>query len=215
MEGIGAHRCLELYYLGVDRGIAIGEGIKEMERVNPDVDYGETGSFEKSLESYKQKVNNYFAEELPIPKDSILAVESTAEVKVKGLPLPLNARTDLVLNLNGIEIYDWKFVRSFADDDGITPEREVQWFFNYHAVKETIGEPRAMVFVEIKGPKNKDGGPQIRLYRIDYDKDRMLKIKKLIKMIMKEAVKKRTVWLPPLHDTYSKSKSYDRFIESL
>lgn len=88
------------------------------------------------------------------------------EVDNKVLPIPLKGYPDLVFKntKDKVEIWDHKFVTSYASEDNLLDgSKMIQAAFYYFLVSAEYGEtPYRMVFREYKITKNKDGSPQFR-----------------------------------------------------
>lgn len=177
IAGKAGHICLERYYKGDTKQQAIDAGMAFIDsQKDSDIEYGKTGSRETIIKKYISNINNYFAEELKFHKILGVELEQTEYINVSGvdLSLPIKSRSDLVTeNERGeIDIWDWKFIASFTDEDEEVGSYFMQSIPNYYNVmKEFKKAPSRMNFVEIKDSSNKDNSSQIRIYTIDYQRD--------------------------------------------
>jgi len=120
---------------------------------------------------YLQAVGFYLARP---PRYKVIGIEVSALAQVKGLPLPVKAISDLVVESKGnpgcVDIVDHKFVDSFSPLQDDKPLFVLQAIFNYYTVSEEIKKPvKRFILQECKKRKNKDGKSQMRRYVITYD----------------------------------------------
>jgi hypothetical protein len=92
---------------------------------------------------------------------------------VKGLPLPIKAISDLVVESRvekgAVDIVDHKFVASFSKGGAHKTLFVIQAIFNYYTVRELFGKPvRRFLVYECKKTRNADGSRQMRRYEIDF-----------------------------------------------
>lgn len=177
--GKAGHKALQVYYEGNSVDQAMSAGMEYINGLKDDwIEYGKTGSREKIIKDFTQGFNSYIAE---APKyDDIVAVERTITAFVdigddKKLALPAKSVSDLIVRTKGgvLKIIDHKFVSSFTESETDKALYMIQALFNYHTVKAEYGvAPESMVFMECKISKNKDGGPQIQPYVVDFSKHR-------------------------------------------
>lgn len=140
------------------------------------IEYGKTGNREKILKDYNQAITYFFQEKPDVGavrgiEQAIVQFFDDAEGRM--MALPAKAIIDLVSeDENGdINIWDWKFVKSYTDSTADDPGYIIQAMFNYHTVKEEYGRaPKRMHFVEIKTSKNGDNTPQVQPYTIEFEK---------------------------------------------
>jgi hypothetical protein len=107
------------------------------------------------------------------PRYKVVGVEVKSVVEVRGLPLPLKAVSDLVVESKvdprGLDIVDYKFVDSFTAYKGQRSLFIIQAIFNYYTVREKYGKPvRRFIVHECKKTRNMDGSSQLRKYVIDF-----------------------------------------------
>lgn len=177
--GRAGHVALEHFYGGLDKDAAIALGLEHLRKV-PDfeVNFGvnESKRAQKakraSMEAeYLQAIGFYLARP---PRYKVLGVEVSALAAVPGLPLPIKAISDLVVeskgNLGCVDIVDHKFVDSFSPLKDDKPLFVLQALFNYYTVSGEFHKPvKRFILQECKKRKNKDGKSQMRKYVIEYD----------------------------------------------
>ena len=176
--GRAAHTALQHYYGGIAKDDAIALGLEYLRDV-PDfeINFGKAKTKKaqrqkrESMErEYLQAVGFYL--EKP-PKHKVLGVEVKATAQVEGLPLPIKAVSDLVVQSKvdprGVDIIDHKFVAAFSPYKADKSLFLLQAIFNYYTVKKTFNKPvRRFVVYECKISRNADGSPQLRRYVIDF-----------------------------------------------
>jgi hypothetical protein len=149
------------------------------------------------------------------PKHKVLGAEVRGTVAVEGLPLPLKAISDLVVESKAVpgavDIVDHKFVASFSSGGATKALFVIQAIFNYYTVRELFGRPVARFIVyECKKSLNKDGSPQLRRYVINYADcaDEFALFRRLITDASAEIVRVRA-WLPNPSDMFEGENSFD------
>ncbi len=176
--GRSGHKALEHFYGGLAKDPSIELGLEYLRNV-PDFEI-EFGKHESKLarkkkrlameQEYLQAISFYLARP---PRHKVLGVEVSGLAQVPGLPLPIKAISDLVVESKvepgSIDIVDHKFVDSFSALGNQKPLFVLQAIFNYNTVKQRFGrEVRRFMLYECKKRKNKDGSAQMRRYIIDY-----------------------------------------------
>lgn len=176
--GRAGHVALEHFYGGATKEIAIRVGLEYLRNV-PDfeIDFGRAKGIrtrkEKRLameREYAQATGFYL--EKP-PRHTVVGVEVRGLVSVPGLPLPLKAISDLVVESKGtpgaLDIVDHKFVASFSSAKTVKPLFIMQAIFNYYTVGALYERPiRRFIVYECKKTRNSDGAPQLRRHVIEY-----------------------------------------------
>lgn len=176
--GRAGHKALEHFYSDVSKEGAIALGLEYL-RAIPDfeLDFGKAKSRKAKREKraamerdYLQAIGFYLHKP---PRHKVLGVEVRGLVKVEGLPLPLKAISDLVVESKvesgAVDIVDHKFVASFSKGKATKSLFVIQALFNYYTVRELFGKPvRRFIVYECKKSKNKDDSPQLRRYVIDF-----------------------------------------------
>lgn len=176
--GRAAHTALQHFYGGLPKEAAIALGLEYLRNVADfEINFGRAkGKTAKKKRraamerEYLQAVNFYL--EKP-PKYKVLGVEVKAMAKVEGLPLPIKAVSDLVVESKvdprGVDIVDHKFVSSWSPAKADKSLFILQAIFNYYTVKKTFHKPvRRFIVQECKITRNADGSPQLRRYVIDF-----------------------------------------------
>jgi len=148
------------------------------------------------------------------PRYSVVGVEVMGMAHVPGIPLPLKAISDLVVESRdggGIDIIDHKFVDSFSSFGDDKPLFILQAIFNYYTVTETYGLPvKNFILQECKKKKNRDGKSQMRRHIIrfeDYQEDFEL-FHRLLKDVSEEIVRRR-IYLPNPSDMFEGKNSFE------
>lgn len=176
--GSAGHLALEHFYGGIDKSGAIDIGLEYI-RAIPDfeINFGKAkaksseGDKRLSMEQeYLQAINFYL--EKP-PKHTVVGIEVRATTDVPGIPLPLKAVSDLVVESKkqkgALDVVDHKFVDSFSTSGKDKTLFVLQAIFNYYTVQAKYGKPvRQFLLYELKKRRNIDGSPQLRKYVIDF-----------------------------------------------
>lgn len=218
--GRAAHKALEHYYSGIGKEGAVALGLEYM-RNTPDfeINFGKakTRAAKKKRRAgmereYLQAVNFFLARP---PKYRVLGVESKATVEVSGLPLPIKAVSDLVVQSKvdprGVDVVDFKFVSAFSPQKADKPLFVLQAIFNYYTVKKTFNRPvRRFIVHECKVSANRDGASQMRRYSIDFRvyRQEFVIFNRLIRDAT-AAVAKTQVFLPNPSDLFEGENSFD------
>lgn len=224
--GRAGHLALEHFYLGVPKEIAIDKGLAYLQNVGDfEIDFGKAKSIRAKKEKrkamereYLQAISFYLARP---PRHKVLGAEVKGVVEVAGLPIPLKAVSDLVIESKvekgAIDIVDHKFVASFTKSGSAKPLFMLQAIFNYYTVSELFGKPvRRFIVYECKKTKNADGSPQLRRYEIDF-RDRQEDFKvfhRLVKDASEEIARSRK-YLPNPSDMFEGENSFDIYRLSL
>lgn len=221
--GTACHKVAEAYFgSGKEREEAIDEGTRYIDSVSDkEIDFGKTGSREKILKEFTQAIQ-FFFEELP-QYHEILGVEYSATTEIttvdgNTLPLPAKAKIDLIsrTKTGEIEVIDWKFVRSYTDEDVTDFGKFLQAMFDYHIVKAKFDEaPARVIFREIKISKNKDNTPQLQDYVIDFNEGTIYgdfaTFYKLYNETTKYISSPTSIYLPNPNDFFNGQNSFDAF----
>lgn len=139
------------------------------------VEWGKTGSFEKSMETVKKALGFFFAEpEVVNQYDEIVSIEekfltTVTDLENNELPIPMKWFTDRLVRLgDALIIEDWKTVTYFTDPSEVFAY-ELQASAFWLQVRMKYGEnPKKAKFYEIKKSANRDGGSQIQVIEIDF-----------------------------------------------
>lgn len=218
--GSAGHYALEQFYLGIPKELAIVRGLEYLRKVgDSEIDFGKAKSKKAKREKrahmeaeYLRAIGFYLARP---PKHKVLGAEVRGTVAVEGLPLPLKAISDLVVESRAVpgavDIVDHKFVATFSSGGAAKALFVIQAIFNYYTVRELFGRPVARFIVyECKKSLNKDGSPQLRRYVINYAdcRDEFALFHRLITDASAEIVRVRA-WLPNPSDMFEGENSFD------
>jgi len=218
--GRAGHKALEHFYGGAPKEAAIQIGLGYLRNVADfEIDFGKAKSIRAKKakraqmeREYLQAISHYLARP---PKHKVLGVEVTGVVEVQGLPLPLKAISDLVVESRvekgAVDIIDHKFVDSFSKGGAAKTLFIIQAIFNYYTVRELFGMPvRRFVVYECKKTKNADGSPQLRRYVIDFAErqDEFAVFHRLILDATREITRDR-LYLPNPSDMFEGDNSFD------
>ena len=174
--GRAGHVALQHFYGGLGKEAGVALGLEYLRKI-PDfeINFGkaESKAARKKKraaieQEYLQAISFYLARP---PRYKVLGVEVAAVAKVEGLPIPVKAISDLVVESKGgpgaVDIVDHKFVDHFSSLGADKPLFVLQAIFNYYTVLEGFGKPvRRFIIQECKKKKNRDGGSQMRRYFI-------------------------------------------------
>jgi len=218
--GSAGHLALENFYSGVNKETAIQKGLEYVRNVADfEINFGRAKSRRaqkekrKAMEKeYLQAINYYLKRP---PKHRVLGVEVRGVVEVEGLPLPIKAISDLVveskIQRGAVDIVDHKFVASFSKGGSVKSLFIIQAIFNYYTVREMFGKPvRRFIVYECKKTKNADGSSQIRRHIIDF-KERKEDFKVFHRLIndATEEIARRRIYLPNPSDMFEGDNSFD------
>jgi len=218
--GRAAHVALQHYYGGIAKAGAVELGLEYLRGVADfEINFGKAKSRRAQKEKrahmerdYLQAVSFYLAR---APKHKVLGVEVVATAEVKGLPLPIKAVSDLVVESRvepgAVDIVDHKFVETFSKGRGQKTLFVMQAIFNYYTVKQKYGkEVRRFIVQECKKRKNADGSSQMRRYIIDYTtvSEEFEVFHRLITDATTEISRKR-LYLPNPSDMFEGENSFD------
>lgn len=218
--GRAGHVALQHFYSGIERNGAVELGLEYLRNV-PDFEIN-FGKAESRAAKKKKRISMereylqamFFYLEKP-PKYDVLGVEVMSIAKVKGLPLPVKAISDLVVQSKGnpgaVDIVDHKFVEFFSSLKRHKPLFLMQAIFNYYTVRETFGkEVKRFIVHECRKRKNADGSSQMRKYVIQYEDcaDDFRLFHRLLKDATAEISRKRT-YLPNPSDMFEGENSFD------
>lgn len=218
--GRAGHVALQHFYSGLGKEGAIELGLEYLRNV-PDfeINFGKAKSrlAKKKKRSamereYLQAISFYLARP---PRYKVLGIEVKGVVEVEGLPLPLKAVSDLVVESRfergAIDIVDHKFVDSFSPLRRDKPLFIIQSIFNYYVVRHMFGKPvRRFILHECRKRKNADGTSQMRRYVIDFAhyKEEFALFHRLIRDATAEISRPR-LYLPNPSDMFEGENSFD------
>ncbi len=220
--GVAGHLALEHFYQGFTKEQAIERGLAQM-RDTPDfeVNFGvaktraaKKQKREQMERDYLQAIGFYLARP---PRHRVVGVEVRGLAKVKGIPIPLKAIADLVVESKGnpgcLDVVDHKFVDTFSKSQAAKPLFALQAIFNYYTISALYKKPvKRFIVIECKKSKNKDGGPQLRKYSIEYDEqaETFQVFHRLLKEASAELLTRKT-YLPNPSDMFDGEDSFDLY----
>lgn len=218
--GRAGHTALEHFYSGMEKNASIDLGLEYLKRVSDfEIDFGRavTNRAKKAKRlgmerEYLQAISFYLARP---PRYKVLGVEVSATAEVKGLPLPIKAISDLVveskLDKNAVDIVDHKFVDSFSALGRDKPLFILQAIFNFYTVQAEYGKPvLRFILQECKKKKNRDGKSQMRRHVITYAEyeEEFAVFHRLLTEATEEIGRKRA-YLPNPSDMFEGANSFD------
>ncbi|MBI4120991.1 MAG: PD-(D/E)XK nuclease family protein [Parcubacteria group bacterium] len=218
--GRAGHTALQHFYGGIEKDGAVDLGLRYLRDV-PDfeVNFGKAKSRlakkKKRLQmerDYLRAIAFYLARP---PRHKVLGVEVKGMANVKGLPLPIKAVSDLVVESRvdprGVDIVDHKFVDFRSPLGSQKTLFVIQAIFNYYTVQNEFKRPvRRFILQECKKTKNADGSSQMRRYIINYDEceDEFKTFHRLLNDATAELARTRT-FLPNPSDMFEGENSFD------
>lgn len=218
--GSAGHVALENFYSDVGKDVAIQMGLEYLRAIaDADIDFGRAKTRSAKREKreemereYLQAINFYLAKP---PKHKVLGVEVKGTVTVAGLPLPLKAVSDLVVESRvekgAVDIVDHKFVAAFSKGGAEKPIFAIQAIFNYYTVSVLFNKPvRRFIVYECKKTKNANGKKQMRRYALDFNdlQAEFAVFHRLITDATAEISRPR-VYLPNPSDMFEGDNSFD------
>ena len=218
--GSAGHLALEHFYSGAPKEVAVRLGLEYIQKIADfEINFGVATSKRaqkarrKAMErDYVRAVGYYLAR---APKHKVLGVEVRGTVKVAGLPLPIKAISDLVVESKveegAVDIVDHKFVAAFSKGGSAKSIFVIQAIFNYYTVREIFGKPvKSFIVYECKKTKNADGRSQMRRYEIDFQKHAQdfTLFHRLINDATDE-ISRRRIYLPNPSDMFEGDSSFD------
>lgn len=218
--GRSGHVALQHFYSGLSKEASTALGLEYLRSV-PDfeVQFGKAKSRRAQKEKrasmekeYLRAVSFYLAR---APKHKVLGVEVMGIAVVEGLPLPIKAISDLVVESRvekgAVDIVDHKFVDSFSKLGAHKPLFVLQAMFNYYTVQTLFGKPvKRFIVYECKKTKNADGSSQMRRYVLNFDEceEEFEVFHRLLKDASREIVRER-LYLPNPSDMFEGDNSFE------
>lgn len=218
--GRAGHLALEHFYSGADKETATRLGLEYLRKVADfEINFGKAKSMKARRHKraamereYLQAIGYYLARP---PRHKVIGVEVSSVVAVEGLPLPLKAISDLVVESRtepgAVDIVDHKFVAAFSKGGTKKALFVIQAIFNYYTIRELYGRPvHRFIVYECKKTKNADGRAQLRRYVIEYakHKDEFAVFHRLITDATAEIARERA-YLPNPSDMFEGENSFD------
>lgn len=218
--GRAAHVAMQHFYGGIDKDGATALGLEYMREVGDfEINFGKAKSKlarklkrQQMERDYLQAVGFYL---LKPPRHKVLGVEVSAMARVPGLPIPIKAISDLVIqsrtNPDEVDIVDHKFVDAFSKYKSNKTLFVMQAMFNYYVIREKYQRPVGKFIVyECKKKKNADGRPQLRKYVINFaeQSDEFRVFHKLLNDATQEIMRRR-IYLPNPSDMFEGEDSFN------
>ncbi len=217
--GRAGHVALQHFYGGLSKKASVELGHEYLRRVSDfEIDFGKTESARakraKRLDmegEYLQAIGFYLAR---APRYTVLGIEVSAVARVAGLPLPVKAISDLVVESptkGAVDIVDHKFVDSFSALGAEKPLFVMQAIFNYYTVLSEFKRPvKRFILQECKKRKNRDGSSQMRRYILEYDalEEDFVLFERLVKDASEE-IRVRKTFLPNPSDMFEGKNSFE------
>jgi len=218
--GSAGHKALENFYNGIEKELAIQKGLEYIRNIADfEINLGgaktrraKKEKRKKMEQEYLRAIGYYLARP---PRHKVLGVEVRGMVGIEGLPLPIKAISDLVVESKvqrgAIDIVDHKFVASFSKGGAVKSLFVIQAIFNYYTVREMFGKPvRRFIVYECKKTKNADGSAQMRRYVVDF-KERKEDFKVFHRLIndATEEISRARKYLPNPSDMFEGDNSFD------
>ncbi len=186
--GTAFHQAMEVYWGGnpnmvpKDESEAIEMGLKvgmEFLSNHPEgwIQWSEAvQNKQKAFDTFSFLYNSYIKEKPRNPNEQVIGCEveikESVDVIHKGqrvtLPIPLKGFLDKLIRVDGkLKIVDYKTCRAFSDPEKIDGKKIIQAVQSYFLAYAYTGEePYSMIFEEVKGTQNRDGGKQTREYEV-------------------------------------------------
>ncbi|OHB18519.1 MAG: hypothetical protein A2854_00095 [Parcubacteria group bacterium RIFCSPHIGHO2_01_FULL_56_18] len=218
--GRAGHIALQHFYGGIDKEGAIDLGLEYLRSVADfEINFGKANSKlakkqvrQKMERQYHQAIGFYLAKP---PKHKVLGIEEVALAHLDGLPIPIKAVSDLVVQSrvqkDAVDIVDHKFVDSFSPAKNNKTLFIMQALFNYYTISQKYGRPvRRFILYECKKTQNIDKSPQLRKYVIDYKDcaENFALFHRLLHDATLEASRKK-IYLPNPSDMFEGENSFD------
>ncbi len=220
--GSAGHLALQHYYGGVDKETSLALGLEYIRAV-PDfeIQFGRHRSRRAqkakraSMEREYLQATTFYLDRAP--RHKVVAIEVKGMAHVAGLPLPIKAISDLVVESKvekgGLDIVDHKFVDSFSPKGVTKTIFLLQAVFNYYTVQSLYGKPvHRFIVIECKKRKNADGSTQLRRHVFAY-KD-MQETFDTFHRLLRDAsteILHRRVYLPNPSDMFEGEHSFDLY----
>lgn len=199
LEGKAAHHVIEQYWRSKqeetdfdwEKEIERGIDLINQSDIEGRVDWGKTGSFEKSSKTVYQAIQ-FYRENLPKYKDIVTVekkyVSDFEDLDDKPMPIALKGFCDLIVKENeDYIIVDHKLVTVVKNQDEVVPAYELQaaayWFLTR---KEYGVNPKRMVFDQIKKTKSRNGDPQIVPYIVEFTPQLLQRFLEIYSRVLKE-----------------------------
>lgn len=223
--GKAFHKCLELYYSSPQ--FRTPEGIEQAKEAGlqiiragaGQVDWGKTGSLEKTISDALQTIQHYFNEDPHYEDMGEITPEKAYMGRLAGFPVDLKAISDLtVRSAREVGIVDFKKVSQLSSPDSpISAAYMLQAWFNERSFfAETRQRAHWMRFHEVKTSTNKDRSSQVMIRTIDFRSPEWKSyekiIRKLVKDMLKDISRPSRLWLPNISDMMAGEDSWNEWL---
>lgn len=218
--GRAGHTALEHFYGGLPKEAAIALGLEYLRNVDDfELDFGKATTIaarrakRAAMEAeYLQAIGFYLARP---PRYTVIGVEVAHIAHVPGLPLPIKAVSDLVVQSKdhpgSVDIVDHKFVDSFSPLKDDKPLFALQAICNYYTVRDAFNKTvKRFILQECKKRKNANGSSQMRRYvytYADHAEDFTL-FHRLVKDASRDILTRRS-YLPNPSDPFEGKNSFE------
>ena len=219
--GRAGHKALEHYYSGIDKPGSIDLGLEYLRgAADADIHFGKSDKSKRAKKEKRQKMEAEYVQAIGFyldkpPKYNVLGVEVKGTAKVLGLPLPLKAISDLVveskIEKGAIDVVDHKFVDSFSLEKGNKTLFVMQALFNYYTVQAVFKRPvKRFIVHECRKKVNRDGSAQMRKYVLNFS-DLAADFEVFHRLIkdVTDDLTQRKVFLPNPYDMFEGENSFD------
>ena len=219
--GRAGHKALEHYYGGIDKDGAIDLGLEYLRMpADFDINWGKTIKTKKARREKRAKMEAEYMQAIRFylerpPKYQVLGVEAKGVARVPGLPLPLKAVSDLVVeskgNAGAIDVVDHKFVESFSSAKENKTLFVMQALFNYYTAQSLFGRPvKRFIVHECRKKVNRDGSTQMRRYVLNFDElEQEFEVFHRLINDATDELSRRKVFLPNPYDMFEGENSFD------
>lgn len=208
LEGSALHKYIELTLKGFEKADALSAAEQLIHKAT-DVEWGKTGSVEKSLKRLGNLVSSFSTVTLP---GVVLDTEKQFNSLIKGIKVPLMGYVDATFTDNdgNIIVCDWKSVSVFHDE--LPPSFIIQGVIYFWLTElEYKKKVTRCDFVEIRSVGEEQRTKVLTLLN-DGTYDRA--VKSLIKESLKQMSGKKKP-LPNISADYTGDESWKEYIKSL
>jgi RecB family exonuclease len=199
VEGKAIHFILEEFWKAKKEGKdfdwekKIEEGIQTINEQDIDgkIEWGKTGSFEKSAKVVYQAAH-FYKDALPDYKEIVNVekkfVTDFEDLDNNPMPVALKGFCDLIVkDKKDYLIVDHKLVTSVKNQDEIVPAFELQAAAYFFLTRKEYGvNPKAMIFDQIKKSKSRNGDPQVVPYKVEFTPQILLRFLEIYQRILRE-----------------------------
>ena len=221
--GKAGHKALEHYYGGIDKPGSIDLGLEYLRNAADfEINFGKSGKTKAARKARRQKMEKEYLQAINFylekpPKYKVLGIEVKGVAKVPGLPLPLKAVSDLVvesrIEKGALDVIDHKFVDFFSSSGANKTLFVMQALFNYYTVQEAFGKPvKRFIVQECRKKKNADGSPQMKKYVINFE-DSKHDFEVFHRLVNDATIElqNRKIFLPNPSDMFEGENSFDMY----